>query len=97
MFIVILRYPVPDTTRPHLEAHTAWVKANSAAGRFLLTGPMTPRVGGIIVVDVPSRAELDAILAEDPYGKAGTTYEVHEFSALGGSLGEMGRAAQAQR
>jgi uncharacterized protein YciI len=86
MFVVILRYPEPDTTPAHRAGHTAWIGRHSDAGRFLYTGPMIPRVGGIIVADVASREELEAMLRDDPYGKAGATYEILEFAVLGGSL-----------
>jgi uncharacterized protein YciI len=85
MFIVILRYPDPEKTLPHQPEHIAFIDRHIKAGHFTVTGPQVPRTGGIIVADVPTRAELDMILLEDPYRKAGTTYEIIEFLS-GGKL-----------
>jgi uncharacterized protein YciI len=86
MFVIVLRYPDPEATAKLRDKHAAWIYKHADAGRFLMTGPMEPRTGGIIVADVPSRAELDAMLREDPYATAGTTYEVMEFHAWAGKF-----------
>jgi uncharacterized protein YciI len=86
MFIVHLTYSDPEATWALRDAHSAWGRANAARGRTLLSGPLVPRTGGIIVADVESREELDAMLREDPYAKAGTTYEIFEFIASNGCL-----------
>jgi uncharacterized protein YciI len=58
-------------TRP---AHLDFIRAR--IGNVLLAGPIladdekTP-VGSMLIVDLPSRAELDRFAAEDPYAKAG--------------------------
>lgn len=82
MYAVILRYtrPLADV-EAQLEAHRAWLRDNYAAGRFLLAGPQRPRTGGLILAAAMERAELDAVLARDPFHQAGVAaYEVIEFA-----------------
>ncbi|MBF6175182.1 YciI family protein [Nocardia blacklockiae] len=81
MFVVILTYTADlDTIDALIPEHAAWLDANYAAGVFLASGRRVPRTGGVILADVGSRSELDAILAQDPFGTAGAaTYEVIEF------------------
>ncbi|AHH22221.1 hypothetical protein NONO_c74660 [Nocardia nova SH22a] len=81
MFVVVLTYTadleIIDSLIPE---HTAWLDANYAAGVFLASGRRVPRTGGVIVVDIETRAQLDEILRQDPFGLAGAaTYEVIEF------------------
>ena len=58
-------------TRP---AHLEFIRAR--IGHVVLAGPLfaedekTP-IGSLLVVDFPSRAELDRFAAEDPYARAG--------------------------
>jgi uncharacterized protein YciI len=86
MFLIRLTYPDPAATWALREKHIAWGNTHSAAGRMLLSGPFVPRTGGVIIADVGSREELDAMLREDPYAAVGTTYDIMEFTALNGSL-----------
>ena len=86
MFLIRLTYPDPEATLALRDKHVAWGDAHSKGGRMLLSGPFVPRTGGVIIADVASREELDAMLREDPYAAVGTTYEIMEFTALNGSL-----------
>ena len=82
MYIVRLNYIVPiETVDLHLPAHVEWLHKHEALGNFVVYGRLVPRVGGVIVARARSRADLDAILAEDPFGLKGVcNYEVLEFS-----------------
>jgi uncharacterized protein YciI len=81
MFVVMLTYVVDlETIDSLIPAHSEWLDAHYAAGDFVASGRRVPRTGGVILAKVASRTVLDAILAEDPFGKAGAaTYEVVEF------------------
>jgi uncharacterized protein YciI len=81
MFIVHITYTVPlDVVDQHLPAHVEWLHRHEAAGRFVVYGRLVPRTGGVIVARAKSRAELDEILAQDPFKLNGVgTYEVMEF------------------
>ncbi|MFD2233818.1 YciI family protein [Phaeospirillum tilakii] len=50
-----------------LDAHRAFLAEHFAAGRFLLAGPQEPRVGGVILARGESRAEIEAIVHQDPF------------------------------
>ena len=88
MFVVVIHYTKPlaevDAARP---AHIEWIKKYSDAGTIVLSGRQTSAGGGVVIAEAPSRAALDAILAEDNYIKAGVArHEVIEFAPTGGSL-----------
>jgi uncharacterized protein YciI len=81
MFIVSLSYTAPlGEVDAHLAAHRDFLATHYASGTFLMSGRKVPRDGGIIVAHAPSRAALDAVLAADPFARAGLArYEVTEF------------------
>jgi uncharacterized protein YciI len=61
-------------------AHRAFLARYVEKGVIVAAGPKVPRTGGFIVVSDIPRAELDAMLAEDPFLKAGSARcEVTEF------------------
>jgi len=81
MFIVSLTYkrPLEEVDR-HLDAHVAYLKQEYANGNFIASGRKVPRTGGVILCNVKTRDELDAVLANDPFHIAGIAYyEVMEF------------------
>ncbi len=82
MFIVSLHYIVGlDVIDQHIEAHVAYLKRQYAAGNFLASGRKIPRTGGVILASVASMEKLNAILAEDPFHKAGLAeYSITEFT-----------------
>ena len=81
MFIVSLRYKSDlEEVDKHLDAHVAYLKQEYAKGNFVASGRKIPRTGGIILSCVKSRDELDLVLAEDPFNKAGIAeYDIIEF------------------
>lgn len=65
-----------------LNIHRAWFAKYFEQGNFLLLGPYLDQAhAGVIIAQATSRAELDAILAEDVYWQGGASYEVREFKA----------------
>ncbi len=68
MFIIELIYKA-DLTEidAHMAAHVKFLKKHYAAGNFLISGRKIPRDGGIIVAVGKSRAEIEAIVQEDPF------------------------------
>jgi len=67
-YIVEISYRVPlsriDQT---LAAHRAHLQAGYDRGLLLASGPQQPRQGGILIARAPTRAELEAFIAQDPY------------------------------
>jgi uncharacterized protein YciI len=83
MYAVILRYKVPRAeVDKHLDAHRAWLREHHAAGHFLLSGALRPRVSGFILAAAMERTKLDSVLEGDAFKKAGVAdYEVIEVAA----------------
>ena len=81
MFIVSLTYTAAlDEVDKHLEAHVAYLKQEYAEGSFVASGRKIPRTGGIILSCMKNREELDAVIARDPFHKAGVAeYDITEF------------------
>ncbi|XHS79223.1 YciI family protein [Burkholderiaceae bacterium UC74_6] len=68
LFIVTLTYrAAADDIEAQLPAHRDWLAQHIAGGRFLAAGPLEPRSGGLIAAHCEDRAELDAMLASDPF------------------------------
>ncbi|CAI0815392.1 YciI family protein [Serratia proteamaculans] len=76
MYIVNLTYhrPIAEVDS-HLEGHIAWLKTYFQDGTFIASGRKNPRTGGVILVKSMDRAQLDAIVAQDPYN-AVAHYEI---------------------
>lgn len=82
LFVIFLTYlcPIEEINR-HLEAHRGWLAGHYQAGRFLLSGPLAPRTGGLILARCENREALEAMLADDPFAIHGlAAYEVKAFS-----------------
>lgn len=64
--------------------HRERLAAHAAAGRLLAAGPWSDESGALLVFVVDDRAELDAILADDPYYAAPgvTVTSVQEWSPV---------------
>lgn len=84
MFIVLLTYRKPlSDVEAHLAEHRRFLDRHYAGSRFVASGPQVPRTGGVILVKGLSRADLDSVLAEDPFYREGVaTYQVVEFDPI---------------
>ncbi len=81
MFVILVDYvkPLADVDR-WIEAHRAFLREGYAAGRFLASGPRQPRTGGVILAHGCERAELEALLENDPFKREGVAaYTILEF------------------
>ncbi|HEY6844291.1 MAG TPA: YciI family protein [Thermoanaerobaculia bacterium] len=64
----------------HMPAHMKFLDKYYAAGNFLVSGRKIPREGGIIIANAESRAEIEAIVAEDPFIARGLAeFRIIEF------------------
>lgn len=98
LFLLVVRYCVPIAeVLPLLDEHRSWLDAQYARSRFVVSGPQVPLEGGAIVARDVSAAELQRLIATDPFVQAGVaTYETIEFrpnrgpfvAALLGNIGE---------
>ena len=83
MFIIELSYKVPlGEIDAHMRAHVRFLEKYYASGHFVVSGRKIPRDGGVIVAVGKSRAEIEAIAAEDPFCAHGLAeFRVIEFRA----------------
>ena len=81
MFILSLTYTADlSEVDRHIEPHMDWVKDGYDRGIFLASGRKTPRTGGVILAR-GNKAEIDAIVAADPFTIHGVAdYEITEVA-----------------
>jgi hypothetical protein len=63
-------------------AHREWLTALKADGRLVQAGPFTDGTSSLLVFNVADEAELDAILATDPYPKDSIVATRREWTTL---------------
>ena len=83
MFVIELTYKA-DLAQidAAMAAHVKFLKAQYAAGVFLVSGRKIPRDGGIILATGGSRQEIESIVREDPFvEKKLAEFRVVEFRA----------------
>lgn len=82
MFIVDLKYKVNlDVVDKYVVEHRHWLDTLYAENKLLCSGPKNPRDGGIIIALTKDLAELQAILASDPFQiNSVADYEITEFN-----------------
>lgn len=72
MFMVTSSYEAPaEAIAAALPAHREWVAALYERGIFVLSGRLRPATGGFMLAVGVTEAELEAILATDPFRIAG--------------------------
>jgi uncharacterized protein YciI len=83
MFVIELVYTAPlAEIDEQMRAHVAFLNKYYAAGTFLVSGRKIPRDGGIIIAIGKSRAEIEAIVTEDPFHAHGLAeFRIIEFRA----------------
>lgn len=81
LFVIELSYTAPLTAiDAEMRAHMRFLKKYYESGHFLVSGRKVPRDGGIIMASGASRADIEAIAAEDPFVTRGlATARVIEF------------------
>ncbi|MEU1290164.1 YciI family protein [Kitasatospora sp. NPDC005856] len=83
MFVMELTYTAGlESIDAVLPQHIAWLEEHYAAGTFLASGRKVPRDGGVILAVGQDRAGVEALVANDPFVRAGLAeYRVTEFLA----------------
>jgi len=83
MFVIELTYKADlAEIDAAMAAHVKFLKAQYAAGVFLVSGRKIPRDGGIILAAGPTREALEALMREDPFVARGLAdVRVIEFRA----------------
>jgi len=82
MFLILITYTQPlEAVDAFLVEHREYLKRNYAAGVFLLSGRKEPVDGGVILARASSAADLQAIIATDPFKVHGVAaYQIVEFN-----------------
>ncbi|MQY14705.1 hypothetical protein SRB5_48810 [Streptomyces sp. RB5] len=83
MFVLDLSYTAPvDRVDALLDAHVAWLSKLYEDGVALASGRKDPREGGVVIAAGLPRAEIEALVAQDPFVTAGVAqYKITEFLA----------------
>ena len=83
MFVIELTYKVDlSAIDSHMKAHVAFLNKYYASGNFLVSGRKIPRDGGVILAVGESKAQIEAIVREDPFHRHGLAdFRVIEFRA----------------
>jgi uncharacterized protein YciI len=72
VFIVLMHYTKPLADVDAVRAdHIAHLEAAAARGMVQAWARRDPPVGGVLLVAAPDRAAVDALVADDPYVRAG--------------------------
>lgn len=90
--IAVIRYRAPiEVIEAATEAHRAYLRALKAAGTLVVSGPVVPRTGGVLLLRVPddnSAAALDAVRDGDPFWQQGlANYELLPWNPVIGREG----------
>lgn len=82
MFIAILTYKKPlSEVDKYLDAHRRYLAEHYAAGNFIVSGPQTPRVSGVIMIKAKNREAVEAFIRQDPFHMNGIAdYQIVEFT-----------------
>lgn len=68
MFVVLLKFSNnQNQAAQFMQGHNAWIQRGFEDGVFLLTGSIQPKLGGGILANGTSLAELRARVNEDPF------------------------------
>ena len=83
MFVIELVYKADlSEIDAHMSAHVAFLKKHYAAGTFVMSGRKIPRDGGIILAVGKDRAQIEALIEEDPFHRHGLAdFRVIQFGA----------------
>lgn len=81
MFIIMLAYKKPMIEiEKHLEAHRMFLDKGYKDGLFIVSGPKSPRNGGIIISQSKKREQLENMIKQDPFHIHDLAdYEIIEF------------------
>jgi len=84
MFLVQLTYKTPiNEVDKYLQAHREFLDYHYKQGLLVVSGPMKPRTGGVIIAATNDRAFLESVFKEDPYYLAEIAeYQFIEFTPV---------------
>lgn len=81
LFVVVLRY-IQDINMVNQvrDEHLSYIHECYKDGWFLLSGPLEPRTGGVILAQAKSRKDLLKVIHKDPFYKQSMAeFSIYEF------------------
>ena len=63
-----LRYTRPlDEVLAHVDAHRAYLRSLQEQALLVLSGPLEPRTGGVLILSVDNLAHAEKLATDDPF------------------------------
>ena len=83
-FLIEIQYTAPpEIIAGILADHRAFLQIGYDQGWLLMSGPMNPKTGGIVIARAPSLEEIQTYFLNDPYGQnQAATYRFVEFDPI---------------
>ncbi len=83
-FVVEITYTAPIARIDELlAAHREYLAKGYLEEMLLMSGPQSPRTGGVILARAASKEDLEAFIAGDPFKKDGAAeYRIIEFTPV---------------
>lgn len=83
-FLILIHYRIPaEQMGEVVQEHRAYLQAGYQQGMLLMSGPRSPRTGGVVVARAPALEDVQAFFQNDPYQLHGAAdYEFIEFIPL---------------
>jgi uncharacterized protein YciI len=67
----------------YLLAHREFLQQEYDNNRLIVSGPLIPRTGGIILSQLKNRDEVESLIKQDPFYTQGIAdYEIFEFDPV---------------
>ena len=100
-FVVTMTHPDGEGWGQHVMPHVEYLQALIARGKLRASGPAkgTPLRAGLLIFTVEDRAELDALIAADPFAIEGLIEEltVIEWDPMFGAFAAESSRGDARR
>jgi uncharacterized protein YciI len=83
-FLVEITYAAAlDAVDAAVAAHRNFLQTGYDRGWLLMSGPRTPRTGGIVLARAPSQQAIESFFRDDPFMQQGlATYRYTEFTPV---------------
>jgi len=81
MFLINLTYIKPiEEVEVHFEAHVVFLDRHYTDRTFIFSGRKNPRTGGLILANLATRDEVNAVIRQDPFFQFQVAeYEIIDF------------------
>lgn len=84
MFLILVKYlkPISEIEKA-LVAHREFLQKHYDLKNLVCSGPQNPRTGGLILSRQKNRADVEKMIAEDPFKTQGLAdYQIIEFDPV---------------